>query len=179
MAFKPSKRSRKPIESTELNLTPVMNLMVVLIPLLLVTAQFIKLGMIELNLPPAVGSGGVSQSEMPKEAGLKLNLTVTITDKGFYLASSAAVALGENGEGPTIPRLANGDYNYDELTKLLYEIKKKASGQFSDTEQIVILAEPEVTYQTVIFTMDASRSVKVNNEQQPLFPKVALSATVL
>ena len=179
MAFKPSKRSRKSAESTELNLTPVMNLMVVLIPLLLVTAQFIKLGMIELNLPPAVGTGNVSQAEMPKEADRKLNLTVTITDKGFYLASSAAVALGENGEGPTIPKLADGTYNYDELTKVLYEIKKKASGQFGDSEQIVILAEPEINYQTVIFTMDAARSVEVEKERLPLFPKVALSATVM
>ena len=86
MAFRPSQRSLRPRVETEPDLTPIMNLMVVLIPLLLTSAQFIKLGMIEINLPPAI-----SASEMqnrPKEIDKRLDLTVTITDKGFYLASS-------------------------------------------------------------------------------------------
>jgi biopolymer transport protein ExbD len=178
MAFKPSKRSRRPQESADPNLTPVMNLMVVLIPLLLSSAQFIKLGMIELNLPPAA-SGNLEQGQMPKEVEKKLDLTLTITDEGFYLASSIAVARGENGEGPTIPVLESGKFNYEELTRALVKIKKKATGVFKDTDQIIIVAEPEINYQTVISTMDASRQFKENGNYLPLFPSVALSATVM
>lgn len=178
MAFKPSKRSRRPQESADPNLTPVMNLMVVLIPLLLSSAQFIKLGMIEINLPPA-SSGTVVQTEMPKEVEKKLDLTVTITDEGFYLASSVAVALGESGEGPTIPKKADGEYDYQQLNELLARIKKKAVGVFKDTDQIVIVAEPEIEYQTVVSTMDAARTYKEEINVLPLFPSVALSATVM
>ena len=178
MAFKPSKRSRRPQDSADPNLTPVMNLMVVLIPLLLTSAQFIKLGMIEINLPPAA-SGTIVQTEMPKEVEKKLDLTVTITDAGFYLASSMAVALGEEGEGPTIPKKEDGDYNYIELNDMLSKIKKKAVGVFKDTDQIVIVAEPEIEYQTVVSTMDAARTFKDDNNFLPLFPSVALSATVM
>lgn len=178
MAFRPSKRSKRPPESTELQLTPVMNLMVVLIPLLLTSAQFIRLGMIEINLPPAVGAGGRSVA-VPKEVEKKLDLSVTITDAGFYLASSLAVALGEKGEGPTIPKTADDKYNYAELNRQLYEIKRKAVGVFPDADKIIILAAPDIDYQTVVSTMDATRTIKIDGKVHLLFPVVSLSATVM
>jgi len=178
MAFRPSQRSRRPKEDPEPNLTPVMNLMVVLIPLLLTSAQFIKLGMIEINLPPAASASAI-QAEMPKEVEKKLDLTVTITDKGFYLASSLAVAHGKNGKGPTIPKTEDGKYNFSELNKLLYKIKKRAAGVFKDTDQIIIVAEPDIEYQTIVSTMDAARSYVTDKGVIPLFPSVSLSATVM
>ncbi len=179
MAFKPSKRKRRPdAVEPELNLTPIMNLMVVLIPLLLTSAEFIKLGIIEINLPPAAGATMTSVSKMPQEVEKKLDLTVTVTDQGFYIASSAAVALGQNGEGPTIPKETNG-YDYKKLSDYLYRIKKKADGIFKDSNRVIILAEPSIKYQTVVSTMDASRSVKVDGKLKPLFPDVSLGATVL
>ena len=78
MAYRPSYRRSSLDEEVELNLTPVMNLMVVLIPLLLSSAQFIKIGIIDLNLPPAVGAQGEAV-KAPKEAEIKLDLAVTIT----------------------------------------------------------------------------------------------------
>ena len=38
-------------ESTELNITAFMNLMVILVPFLLITAVFSRLAVLELNLP--------------------------------------------------------------------------------------------------------------------------------
>ncbi len=178
MAFKPSKRSRRAQETTEPNLTPVMNLMVVLIPLLLSSAQFIKLGMLEINLPPAT-SGSVNQAEMPKEVEKKLDLTVLITDEGFYLASSMAIVLGKEGEGPTVPKNADGEYDYEELNKVLTKIKKKATGIFKDLEQIIVVAEPEIEYQTVVSTLDAARSFREDNNSLPLFPIVSLTAAAM
>ena len=178
MAFKPSKRSKRAAESTELELTPVMNLMVVLIPLLLTSAQFIRLGVIEMNLPPAIGASGISAA-VPKEVEKKLDLSVTITDAGFYLASSLAVALGEKGEGPTIPKTADDKYNYAELNHQLYKIKQKAVGVFRDADKIIILAAPDIDYQTVVSTMDATRTTKVDGKVHALFPEVSLSATVM
>ena len=173
MAFRPSQRSLRPRVETEPDLTPIMNLMVVLIPLLLTSAQFIKLGMIEINLPPAI-----SASEMqnrPKEIDKRLDLTVTITDKGFYLASSFT----GTGDEPTIPILQDGGYNFEELNKNLVEIKKQAAGVYKDSDRIIIVAEPDIDCQTVVSTMDAARMYKSDREVLPLFPAVSLSATVL
>ncbi|MEE9168769.1 MAG: biopolymer transporter ExbD [bacterium] len=177
MAFRPSQRTLRPKQDADPDLTPIMNLMVVLIPLLLTSAQFIKLGMIEINLPPAISADAMLN--MPKETEKKLDLSVTITDEGFYLASSLAVARGRSGQGPTIPKLDTGEYDFAELNKNLYKIKKKATGVFKDVDQVIIVAEPEIEYQTVVSTMDAARAYMSDQEKLPLFPTVSLSATVM
>lgn len=173
MAYRPSFRRSRENESTEPNMTPIMNLMVVLIPLLLSSAQLIKISVIELNLPPAAGA----QMDKPKEKQLKLDLAVTITDQGFYVSSSSAV-MQKKKKGPSIPKV-DGEYDYELLTKTLYSIKKKAAGRFNDMNAIVIQAEPKVAYQTLVSTMDATRSIKVDNNRVLLFPEVSVSALIL
>jgi len=178
MAFRPSKRSSNSADDVEINMTPVMNLMVVLIPLLLSSAQYIKIGVIDLNLPPAVGTS-VSQLGAPKETEKKLDLAVTITNNGFFISSSLAVLKNVDGVGPTIPLGENGQYNFQQLSMKLYEIKKKALGTFSDTEKIVVQAEPQIDYQLLVNTLDASRSVTVEEKTYTLFPEVSLAAGVI
>lgn len=178
MAFRPSFRSSRSAEEVEINMTPVMNLMVVLIPLLLSSAQYIKIGVIDLNLPPAVGTS-VSQLGSPKEVEKKLDLAVTITDQGFFISSSLAILRNLNGEGPTIPLSENGEYNFEELSRKLYELKRKALGNFSDTEKIVIQAEPQINYQLLVSTLDAARSVSIEDKTYTLFPEVSLAAGVI
>ena len=177
MAFKPSRRSSRDIEEIELNLTPVMNLMVVLIPLLLSSATFIKIGVIDLNLPPAVGSS-VSQVEAPKESEKNLDLAITITEQGFFISSSLAVLKGKHNE-PTIPLDENGEYNFKQLSEKLFSIKEQAINKFSDTDKVVIQAEPNINYQLLISTRDAARNFIVDNKKVPLFPEVSLAAGVI
>lgn len=183
MAYRPSKRGRHPHEEGEANITPMMNLMVVLIPLLLTSAEFVKLGVIELNLPPAAkGPAGQQLEAMPSEDIQKLDLTVTITDRGFFISSSLAVLSGDLEGEPTIPCFsgaAGSDaYDYTTLSNKLFEIKSRAADSYPDSEQIIILAEPEIDYQTLISTMDASRTVVRDGSRESLFPDVSLSAGV-
>ncbi|NIR51373.1 hypothetical protein GWO43_22580 [candidate division KSB1 bacterium] len=176
MAYRPSyRRSRVTIDNLEPNMTPIMNLMVVLIPLLLSSAQLIKISVIELNLPPAKGASSLN-TERPKERELKLDLAVTITDKGFYLSSSAAIMKSE--QGPSLPK-RDGEYDYETLSRRLYEIKQKAIDRFKDSESIIIQAEPQIDYQTLVSTMDATRSITLEGQRVSLFPKVSVSALVL
>lgn len=178
MAYRPSFRRSTEMEATDLNLTPVMNLMVVLIPLLLTSAQFIKIGVIDLNLPPAVGARGMVK-DAPKEAEKKLDLAITITDQGFIISSSLAILKGDAKGGPSITKMESGEYNYQELSRQLFEIKRKAIGTFSDNDKIVIQAEPEVNYQILVSTMDAARSIVVDERLYSLFPDVSLAAGVI
>jgi biopolymer transport protein ExbD len=166
------------MENTELNLTPIMNLMVVMIPLLLSSANFIKIGIIELNLPPAVGAAGIA-GEMPKETQRTLDLTVSITDRGFYISSALAVLQNTEGSGPTIPKKPDGTYDFDLLTQKLYEVKQKVQDRFPDTESIVIQAEKDISYQILVSTMDSARAIKVDGQFIDLFPVVSLSAGVI
>ncbi len=182
MAYRPSKRAKHGFEWVDTNVTPMMNLMVVLIPLLLTSAEFVKLGVIELNLPPAAqGQTALDMQAMPVEETKKLDLTVTITDQGFFISSSLAVLSGDREGAPTIPLIEDEGsmiYDFDKLSERLLEIKQAAQGKFPDTDQIILLAEPDINYQTVVSTMDASRSIRVEGSLVPLFPEVALSAGV-
>ncbi len=180
MAFKPSKRRHIETENTELNLTPIMNLMVVMIPILLSSTQFVRISILELNLPSSVGAAAVAgAAALPKETQRTLDLTVSITDRGFYISSALAVLPGDDTAGPTIPKNAAGEYDFEALSKKLYEVKQKAREHFPDTEAVVIQAEKDISYQILVNTMDAAREFNIGGQNVSLFPLVSLSAGVI
>lgn len=80
----------------ELDLKPFMNLMVVLIPMLLLSAEFAKISIIDIKLPEARGSQTIQKVKKPsrEDESNKLLLTAIITDsvvtlgaKGGFLPS--------------------------------------------------------------------------------------------
>ncbi len=176
MAYRPSRRqSRRASEAIEPNLTPIMNLMVVLIPLLLTSVQLIKISVIELNLPPEAKEQPLTEQKDEKQ--VRLDLAIVITDEGFYLSSASAVLRSRPAE-PSIP-LKDGEYDYAALAEQLYAIKMKAADRFQDTESITIQAEPNIDYQTLVSTMDAARAIRLDGRQIALFPKASISAAML
>lgn len=178
MAYRPSKRIHAEHDGTHTNITPMMNLMVVLIPLLLTSAEFVRLGVIEINLPPAaVGPEAEMLAALPQEEMRRLDLSVTITDRGFFISSSLAVLSGDREGEPSIP-VVNGAYDFDALSNRLHAIKRRAGNRFIDSDHLILMAEPEVDYQTVVSTMDAARSIRVNGRRTDLFPQVSLSAVI-
>lgn len=173
MASKPSSRGHRGEESVPpLNLTPVMNLIIILIPALLISAAFVQIAVINVSAPQ-IGSG-VAEEKPQEENEKKLNLTIAVTDQGFTVAGTGAVlGGGESGDeaGPTIPKTPDGEYDYEALTAKLAEIKDA----FPDEEQVIINAEPDIKYEILVKVMDASRETPDN---RLLFPKVVLSAGV-
>jgi biopolymer transport protein ExbD len=178
MAFKPSQRKSRIVEEVELNLFPMMNLMCVLIPMLLSTVSFIKIGVIELNLPQAIG-GPVSETVLPKEAQKGLDLALTVTSTGFYLSSSQAVLQNPQSGGPTIPKLTDGNYDFNQLSEKLIELKRKIVGGPLDTKKIILQAEQNIEYQTIVSTMDAARSIQIGETRYELFPEVLISVGII
>ncbi|MCH9006420.1 biopolymer transporter ExbD [candidate division KSB1 bacterium] len=175
MAYKPSRRRHRGHESVVPNMTPIMNLMVVLIPLLLSSVELIKISIIELHLPPAINAEAL-QTDQPSEK-LKLDLAVTITNEGFYITGTAAIFKTTKGK-IHIP-MREGQFDYDLLTQKLYEIKESVVGRVEDENAVTIQAEPSIDYQTLVSTMDAARSMRYEDGYVPLFPKASLSALIL
>jgi biopolymer transport protein ExbD len=180
MAYKPSKRGSREFKPLEINIFPMMNLMVVLVPLLLSTATAIKIGVIELNLPPAT-AGTISQSAIPTEAREDLDLTISLTSEGIYLSSSKAVLSNtEEGIGATIPPNEDGTWDFEALSQLLLEIKRRIAGTAFDTKRIIIQAEPQIEYQPLVSAMDASRSISIDDQTEiELFPEVTISSGIV
>jgi biopolymer transport protein ExbD len=102
---KPSERRNFKEADMELNLTPMMNLIAILIPALLISVAFVEIAVINVAAP-AIGPS-TPQDQNNKDDKPPLNLTVTITDKGYTVAGSGGVLGGEAdaaaASGPTIP----------------------------------------------------------------------------
>lgn len=138
----------------EMDLKPFMNLMVVLIPLLLASAEFAKIATIEMQLPVNRGSQtNAKQQDKPEEEPNLLLLTCVVSD-------SALTIMAKNGILPSIYYKEYHDYVSKETgesakmveyypTKLNPEtmeysaLPKKANGEnFSihDREEIHLMA---------------------------------------
>lgn len=77
-------RSRKDqLGPQEIDLKPMMNLFVVLIPFLLACAQFAKIVLVEIKLPER----SENQVKVKKEQEEGLNLSIIITDKGVTMGA--------------------------------------------------------------------------------------------
>ncbi len=123
--YKPSERRRHREIDTELDLTPIMGLMVVLIPLLLSSAEFVKIGIIEMSLPKS-GKGSAAQTSEQDEKPQKLDLGLIVTEKGIWVKSTLGGASSEETEEGEAPIKKTGDkYDLEKLTSELSKIKKQ------------------------------------------------------
>lgn len=175
MARKPSSARHGGDDSvTELNLTPIMNLVLMLIPALLITAAFVEITVINVSAPQIGGGAPAEPQEKPDKP--PLNLTIVLTDQGFTIAGSGGVLGQEQADpnaakGPTIPKVGAGDYDWASLTKKLVEIKDA----FPEETKVIINAEPDIKFEFLVGTMDAARETSDHRE---LFPDVILSAGI-
>ena len=196
MAFRPSLKKKRQYEEAEANITPVMNLMCVLIPMLLTTAKFVDLALLEYN-PPVLQETDESAGGGADEgggAGELLELRINVAYDGLEVSVLNAVE-GENFT--TIPLTDDMDYDYKAFRDKLVEIKEKIVGlpitetqqiseetgqmevvktyKYSDADQIRISAEGDVSLQTIIRVLDTSREYRSSDGFfQPLFPSPAL-----
>ncbi|MEE9614954.1 MAG: biopolymer transporter ExbD [Thermodesulfobacteriota bacterium] len=160
MARRPTRRLHKNPVWTDLNLIPVMNLFMVLIPFLLLSAVFARTAIIDVYLPRDVPESAETAA-VPGDV-----LTVHITEKGF--------AFSGLGEGTPPVGKKDGFFDFGLLTANLLEIK----GQYPDREEVILLFEPSTPYELVVKTMDATRE-RITSEngrviRDPLFPLVSV-----
>lgn len=182
MAFKPSQRSHNKYKEIPLDIRPVLNLMVVLIPVLLYSAEFVKLSIRELNLPPAGASDKGDQNEQLTEQEKRFQLTVILSKRGFYIGNQAGYLTGEanTAADPAIPLLEDGSYDYDRLRQQLIEIKDKIKDQgFVDEKSIIISAEADIEYKHIIKLMDyISLYEDAEGNEHELFPQINIGTVI-
>jgi len=147
-------------EAAELNITAFMNLMVILVPFLLVTAVFSRMTVIELNLP-----GKDAQTQ--KEEKVKLELELVVRQGSFDVQDRriGVIKRFERSEEET---------DWNAFSELLVEIKSR----FPEEQNITLLLERDIEYQTLVQVMDRVRSADVVNvatlDTVELFPNIAI-----
>jgi biopolymer transport protein ExbD len=154
------RKHRKLTSSADLDITPFMNLMIVLVPVLLLGMVFSQIRMIELNFP------GMEAGQAP--ATDELELVVALIPQGMEVVDS------ERGVIRTLP-LLEGEQDFDGLRVTLRQIKKR----LPDKTDIVLEVSPDIDYQTLVNAMDTVRSystvVAASVVEGELFPDVSLA----
>ncbi len=152
---------RRHIEKTvELNITAFLNLMVILVPFLLITAVFSRLTVLELNLPAL-------DAKAKQEEKIKLQLQLVVRENSFVIqdANLGVIKLFERQQEET---------DWAAFTDLLVEIKAR----FPDEDSITLLLEKKVDYKTLIQVMDRVRSADIVQvatlETVELFPNISI-----
>jgi biopolymer transport protein ExbD len=142
----------------ELNVVPMIDMMVILVFFLIFTAVFTKTNVLELNLPGADSA----VPDLPQ--GLNLEVIIRKT----------AIEVADRGTGllKSLPR--NGsDYDLKGLSEYLQLVKSK----YPDKQNATILLEQDVAYDTLVHVMDTVRVFQVPNSQwdmAELFPDVSV-----
>ena len=156
------KSGRRNVETAELNITAFMNLMVILVPFLLITAVFSRLAVLELNLP---GSSG--EPVEPQEQAFQLEVIIR-ADK---------IEVGDRNQGllGVYPNKGDG-YDYEALSSKLSELKRR----YPSKTDASILLEQDIEYDTLVQVMDRVRiAERVDEEERSvkrfdLFPDISI-----
>jgi len=134
-----SRRRYREIIESDLEIMPLMNLFVALIPMLLISAVFLNVTVIDMQMPgDATDQSAKNLSKEP------LLLAVTIKDQHYVVEGrklrKRVVARGDEGAD-------------DKLASVLADIK----GSHPKNEEIIIISQPKTRYDDIVAVMDISR----------------------
>jgi biopolymer transport protein ExbD len=157
-----SRAGRRNVETAELNITAFMNLMVILVPFLLITAVFSRLTVLELNLP-----GSSSEPVEQQDQTFQLEIIVR-QDK---------IEVGDRNQGllGIYPNTDTG-YDYTALAEKLSQLKER----YPTKTDASILLEQDISYDTIVQVMDTVRVMQAVDEEEgridrtDLFPDISI-----
>lgn len=143
MAIRHRKRRSK-VAQTDLDMTIFMNLLMVLVPFLLLTAVFSRINILELTLP------SVAKAATPADP--KFRLEVIVRKIGLELTNGQVLIAA-------IPNV-DGTYDLATLSKMVVALKR----DYPDANDASVLLEPEIEYDHLIQVMDVVRSAEVASD---------------
>jgi len=149
-------------EPAEINITAFMNLMVILVPFLLITAVFSRITILNLNLPVP---GDPSQAA--KEEKEKLHLEVILRQD--------VIEIGDRKRGRLKLVTVNDDGSHlAEVSDMLQQIKAR----MPEKTDITLLLETDIPYQRLVEMMDTLRVAQVKQDDETitaeLFPAISI-----
>ena len=151
---------RKREETPGLDITTFLNLMVVLIPFLLISAVFSRVTIMELTVPTSAGGSTVKAPNFAIE--------VIVRKNGLEIANGSSVEAA-------FPK-KDGQYNM----QMLYELLKRLKARYPKKDDATVLMEPDIEYDHLIQIMDAVRGAEVQMEgseevkKMVLFPNISI-----
>jgi len=172
------KTSTREVLAADVDLTPIMCLFIILVPLLLLSAVFERLAALQVHLPEA---STIEETEKTKEGPTGIvELRLLLKEDGLELEGTLSHdPSGKEKEVYEDIRYdfpLQGDlYDLEGLQRALRDLKR----QYPRHEEIVFLVDDKVSYDVIVQAMDACRQEFVVEDGEkrslPLFPEIALS----
>ena len=150
------RRTKK--EAYEIDVTTFLNLMVVLVPFLLITAVFSRLTIVELNLLSTSGGAASTEDGFRPE--------VVVREAGIEITNGRDVIA-------SIPK-DDEEYDLATLSDFMVELKQ----EYPEQDAASVLMEARIPYDYLIQVMDVVRSVKVPGETEEEAQLVALFSEI-
>jgi biopolymer transport protein ExbD len=145
---------RPAADPAEPDMTTFLNLMVVLVPFLLITAVFSRITIVELSLPSSTGGPA------PTDPGFRVE--VIVREQALEVTNGTAVIA-------RIPK-EDGEYDLATLSDLVLSLKR----DHPDADAASVLLEPDIAYDHLIQVMDVVRSAELSEAESEEVTRVAL-----
>jgi biopolymer transport protein ExbD len=157
-------------QETDLDMVPIMNMFLVLIPFLLMSASFLHLKAINTSVPVQAERHTQAEASEPK---VEVTLVIEIRTQGFHISALSDALDGRELAklGTDIPIGEEGAYGFAQMADHLETVKNR----YPASNTMLVIPEPAILYDTIIQTMDAAR---YSDNQDLLFPNVVLSGKV-
>jgi len=149
------RRRKRHQDVADLDITAFMNLMVILVPFLLITAVFSRVAVVDLFLPVDGQSDNTAKPVFSLQLVLRDDVIV-VSEKRTRLLKRF--------------KINNGDYDRKALARVVYQVKRRFPAQ----RQATLLAAGDINYDLLVSVMDLVR-VQVNaSDVVELFPDISI-----
>lgn len=161
-------------EAPELDITAFLNLMVVLVPFLLVSAVFSRVTILELNMPSGAGGGAPDDPTVTVEVVVRTEAleisdgekviarfpNLNVSGEGDSTQPEVAVeeTAGQNEEIGVLPTAEV--YDLKKLTEFLLQVK----ASYPEKTDSILLMEADIAYEHLVGVMDTVRGAEVRVE---------------
>jgi biopolymer transport protein ExbD len=158
MARKHHYRRRTKGAPHEIDVTTFLNLMVVLVPFLLITAVFSRLTIVELDLPSSADNSVVAEDTFRVE--------VIVREPGIEISNGKMIIA-------SIPK-QDDEFDLDTLADFMVDLKL----EYPKLDAASVLMEPHIPYDYLIQVMDVVRSVEKPIKDTDQFELFALFSEI-
>ena len=141
----------------ELDLAPLLAVMVKLVPVLLVSSAFVQMMIIETELPQVVKEAIVKQENNTKSTLISLSI-----DK----KSGVSITVNENGKSKVtqVDLIQNKDIDFEKVHLAIVEIKKS----YPEVFKIEFNPSADIAYKDIVKLMDEVRKSKSIDTKFPV-----------
>ena len=145
----------------ELDLAPLLAVMVKLVPVLLISSAFVQLMTVETQLPQIVQQAIEKQDKDVKAT----QITLEVKEK-----EGVRIVITKLGKQSVevVPKKADGNFDFAGLQVRLRDVKKANPEVF----KIDLAPDENVSYKDIVHVMDEARRSRDLNTRFPIFDKV-------